>query len=89
MLYDFTMCPGKDCPVRQNCRRFTAKILGRQDFFAQAPYNFTTNSCEYFIRNRADEAQIRLRAYEIWQKMGCPDGKSVEHWLQAEKDYLS
>ncbi|MCG6133844.1 MAG: DUF2934 domain-containing protein [Nostoc sp. LLA-1] len=35
-----------------------------------------------------DENKIRLKAYEIWQQMGYQDGKSVEHWLQAEKELI-
>ena len=31
------------------------------------------------------EARIRLRAYEIWQDRGRPDGRTVEHWLEAER----
>jgi hypothetical protein len=86
MFDDIILCTGDNCPVKNNCYRFTAKISGRQDFFGHAPYNFGNNCCEYFISNRPDEAQIRLRAYEIWQQMGCSDGKSTEHWLQAEKE---
>lgn len=32
------------------------------------------------------EQRVRERAYEIWQKAGCPEGKAVEHWLQAEAE---
>ncbi|WP_428376807.1 DUF2934 domain-containing protein [Lichenicoccus sp.] len=37
---------------------------------------------------RADEATrrdnaIRLRAYFMWLDEGCPDGRAVQHWLQA------
>jgi len=31
---------------------------------------------------------IRLRAYEIWEKSGCPEGLDKEHWEQAEKELL-
>ena len=27
---------------------------------------------------------IRRRAFEIWEREGCPDGRDLEHWLQAE-----
>jgi Protein of unknown function (DUF2934) len=30
--------------------------------------------------------RVRERAYEIWQNAGCPEGKSVEHWVQAEDE---
>ena len=32
------------------------------------------------------EQVIRERSYFIWQKNGCPEGKSLEHWLQAKKE---
>ena len=31
---------------------------------------------------------IRLRAYEIWEGSGCPEGLDKEHWEQAEKELL-
>jgi hypothetical protein len=32
------------------------------------------------------ERNIRERAYAIWEKEGRPDGKSLDHWLQAEAE---
>jgi hypothetical protein len=32
------------------------------------------------------EERIRERAYEIWERAGRPEGKTVEHWLQAEAE---
>jgi hypothetical protein len=31
---------------------------------------------------------IRLRAYEIWERSGYPDGLDKEHWEQAEQELL-
>ena len=31
---------------------------------------------------------IALRAYEIWERAGCPDGLDKEHWEQAERELL-
>ncbi len=31
---------------------------------------------------------IRLRAYEIWENSGYPEGLDKEHWEQAEKELL-
>ena len=31
------------------------------------------------------DARIRTRAYEIWQEQGRPEGRTVEHWLEAER----
>jgi hypothetical protein len=33
-----------------------------------------------------DDEAIRNRAYEIWQKAGCPDGSHEEHWAQARSE---
>ena len=38
-------------------------------------------------------SQIRLRAYQIWQAEGCPEGRERIHWIRAEAElrekYLS
>ncbi len=33
-----------------------------------------------------DSAAIAHRAWEIWQREGCPEGRAMEHWLQAERE---
>jgi hypothetical protein len=35
-------------------------------------------------QHRPDEHRIRLRAYEIWEEEGRPDGRSEEHWMMAK-----
>lgn len=30
--------------------------------------------------------EIARRAYEIWQRDGCPDGCEQAHWYQAERE---
>lgn len=30
--------------------------------------------------------QIAERAYYLWQQQGCPEGKSLQNWLQAEAE---
>ena len=30
------------------------------------------------------EEQIAVRAYELWEARGCPDGSSEEDWFAAE-----
>lgn len=32
------------------------------------------------------EKRIKARAFELWQQEACRDGRSLSHWLQAEKD---
>jgi hypothetical protein len=33
--------------------------------------------------------QIARRAYEIWQARGCPHGRDIDHWLEAERQLRS
>ena len=32
------------------------------------------------------EQAIRERAYAIWEREGCPEGRSLAHWPQAEAE---
>ena len=29
---------------------------------------------------------IAVRAYHIWESEGCPDGRDLDHWVQAESE---
>jgi hypothetical protein len=31
------------------------------------------------------EEKIRARAYAIWENAGRPEGRHLEHWLQAKR----
>lgn len=33
-----------------------------------------------------DADSVRERAYLIWETEGRPDGRDLEHWLQAERE---
>jgi hypothetical protein len=35
------------------------------------------------------EAQVRLRAYEIYEQRGCTPGQDEEDWFAAEREVLS
>ena len=32
------------------------------------------------------QEEIRLRAHQIWEAEGRPDGKEAEHWARAEQE---
>ena len=32
--------------------------------------------------------RIRTLAYEIWEEEGRPEGRALEHWLEAEREIL-
>ena len=36
-----------------------------------------------------ESPHVAQRAYEIWQREGCPDGRAMEHWLRAEAELAS
>ena len=38
---------------------------------------------------RPPREKIAVRAYEIWQSSGRPEGHDQEHWLQAERELRS
>ena len=45
---DGTKCEGKDCPLKENCYRFTAPSNNMwQSYFVEYPYNKETKECEY------------------------------------------
>jgi hypothetical protein len=33
--------------------------------------------------------QIAERAYFIWKQNGCPDGKALDNWLEAEAELIT
>ncbi len=33
---------------------------------------------------RATEADVAVRAFEIYEREGRPDGRHLDHWVQAE-----
>ena len=47
---DISMCSGKECPMKQNCYRFTAKASDYQSFFMNPPIK-EDGTCDYFWDN--------------------------------------
>lgn len=35
---------------------------------------------------RRMKQEIKVRAHEIWEQNGCPSGRDLEFWLQAESE---
>jgi hypothetical protein len=35
---------------------------------------------------QATAAEVAIRAYEIYEREGRPDGRHLEHWVQAESE---
>jgi hypothetical protein len=38
--------------------------------------------------NTAIEERIRTRAYELWEGEGRPEGREIDHWLQAAQELV-
>jgi hypothetical protein len=52
---DITMCEGKDCPLKEDCYRYTAiPNEYRQSYFMNPPYNKEEGKCDHHM--------------EIWKK---------------------
>lgn len=48
-MSDITKCEGKDCPIKENCFRFTVKSNSMwQSYFMEVPYNKETKNCEFY-----------------------------------------
>jgi len=46
-MADITMCRGDDCPLKNNCHRYTANASEyRQSYFVDPPY--VDDECDYF-----------------------------------------
>jgi hypothetical protein len=33
------------------------------------------------------DERVRVLAYELWERAGCPDGQDLEYWLEAERRF--
>jgi hypothetical protein len=83
---DVTMCPGGDCPLRQQCYRYRAIPEGRQAWFGVPPFQVTTGTCDslWEIVPPTEDA-IRTRAYYAWVSAGRPEGAAESHWVAARR----
>jgi hypothetical protein len=45
---DISMCPGDDCPLKEECYRFKATPSEYQSYFAEAPYDSFNKDCDFF-----------------------------------------
>jgi hypothetical protein len=60
-MADIQMCSGKDCPLKRNCKRFTANVGMWQYYFSVVPYNFKTKICDKFWNVNTDEIYQQLQ----------------------------
>jgi hypothetical protein len=89
MPQDMTMCPGQDCPLKNECYRFRGVVYGRFDAFGSPPYDRQKGSCEQFYdiaRLKPTERQIRDKAYYQWLAAGRPEGQADAIWMAAHDE---
>jgi hypothetical protein len=36
-----------------------------------------------------NQPRIRERSYQLWEQEGRPEGRHLEHWLQAEREFAA
>ena len=51
---DISKCPGTDCPLKENCYRFTAPDSFHQSYFTTPPLN-EDGSCDYYWKIKPQE----------------------------------
>lgn len=52
-MADITMCKGTNCPLKEDCYRYTAPINEyRQSFFSAVPYH--DDDCEHYWERKTN-----------------------------------
>ena len=59
----------------------TALKINPQNSVTSAP----DNAIEPRVAETVTEEQIATRAYQLWQKRGCPIGSPEQDWLEAQR----
>jgi Protein of unknown function (DUF2934) len=49
----------------------------------------TTGPTQTVINAKPSHDEVAKRAYYLYLKQGCPQGKDVQHWLEAEAQMAS
>ena len=59
-MADITMCDGTNCPVKEKCYRFTAKVNPHwQSYFVETPIK--NNKCEMYWGENAESIFNQLK----------------------------
>ena len=60
-MADITMCSGKNCPLKRNCKRFTETPGEHEYYFSILPYSFLSKKCDMFWNINTDEIYNQLK----------------------------
>jgi hypothetical protein len=60
---DITMCEGKDCPIKDKCKRANSPQSQRQSWFVKEPYKKTKKNfkCEFFWGEENETILVSLK----------------------------
>ena len=47
-MSDITECKGKDCTLKDNCKRYVEKDSFMQGYFVTTPFDHKNKTCEYY-----------------------------------------
>lgn len=77
---------GKNIPQTEGPRMKSQKT-SRVASAGQAaePYDLGEDMLQQ-SKSEMDHSWLEKRAWEIWMSEGCPDGRALDHWLQAERE---
>lgn len=70
-------------PRTDQARMKTSK--GSSSRKAQEPYDVGSDAVQE-ANAELERTSLELRAWEIWMSEGCPEGRALDHWLQAERE---
>ncbi len=62
------------------------KKMSKSEVAQVTPEQNSEMNMEWEGNPPALEPTIPERAYQIWEQEGRPEGKSLEHWLRAERE---
>jgi hypothetical protein len=48
---DISMCWGENCPLKNDCYRFTAKASQWQYYFTSIPFDHEKHECEFYMED--------------------------------------
>jgi len=59
---DITMCKANDCPIKDKCKRYTAKAGLMQSYFLDTPFKIVDNvfTCEMFYNNNINLEDVLI-----------------------------
>lgn len=75
---------GRDSVVRMGVRPME-KLRGRANFSHMKPKKTSRSISAATTTPEPTRDQIEVLAHAIWVDCGCPEGRAMDHWLEAER----